>query len=197
MSSCCPTCPSVPVRCQCFRTGPPDPRQPPFGPGTSPVSGQLCGTTGGGASHGVPVSCLRLPAFASRVILSRQGVGPSSRSAYRTRSVRTLTGFPRSTRTSYDRVGCLLYPEGSGAHPTGTNSPVGACRSSTASPCTPLERPISKVRFNETSTEVHAIHPSGLALTCSPRMERGPSGLNPELRTPPLPAAHVRAGTGH
>ncbi len=135
-----------------------------------------------------------LPAFASRVILSRQGVGPSSRSAYQTLiGVRTLTGFPRSTPASYDRVGCLLYLEGSGAHPTGTNSPVGACRSSTASPCTPLERPISKVRIHETSTEVHAIHPSGLALTCSPRMERGPSGLNPELRTPPLPATHVRA----
>src|SRR5450759_3590235 len=28
-------------------------------------------------------------------------------------------------------------------------------------------------------------------------MEQGPLGLNSELRTPPLPAAHVRAGTGH
>src|SRR5674476_650347 len=28
-------------------------------------------------------------------------------------------------------------------------------------------------------------------------MEQGPLGLNPELRTPPLPATHVRAGTGH
>src|ERR1035437_8553514 len=28
-------------------------------------------------------------------------------------------------------------------------------------------------------------------------MERGPLDLNPELRTPPLPATHVRAGTGH
>src|SRR5450759_1779091 len=27
-------------------------------------------------------------------------------------------------------------------------------------------------------------------------MEQGPSGLNPELRTPPLPATHVRVGTG-
>ena len=55
--------------------------------------------------------------------------------------------------------------------------------------------PSARLSPNETSTEVHAIHPSGLALTCDPRMERGPSGLNPELRTPPLPAAHVRAGT--
>ena len=28
-------------------------------------------------------------------------------------------------------------------------------------------------------------------------MEQGPLSLNPELRTPPLPATHVRAGTGH
>lgn len=111
-------------------------------------------------------------------------------------TTRTLTGFPRSTRTSNDRGGCLLYPEGGGAHPIGKKSPTGACRSSTASPYTPLQQPISEAHNNETSTEVHAIHPSGLALTCSPRMERGPSGLNPELRTPPLPVTHVRAGRG-
>jgi hypothetical protein len=34
-------------------------------------------------------------------------------------------------------------------------------------------------------------------LTRRPRMDRGPLGLSPELRTPPLPATHVRAGTGH
>ena len=40
------------------------------------------------------------------------------------------------------------------------------------------------------------VHPSGLPLTCSPRMEQEPLGLNSELRTPPLPATHVRAETG-
>jgi hypothetical protein len=49
---------------------------------------------------------------------SRQGIPPSSRSAYRTKSwVRTLSGFPRSTRTSCDRGGCPLYPEDGGALP--------------------------------------------------------------------------------
>ena len=57
--------------------------------------------------------------------------------------------------------------------------------------------PSCGARINEASTEVHAIHPSGLPLACDPRMERGPLGLYPELRTPPLPATHVRAGTGH
>ena len=39
------------------------------------------------------------------------------------------------------------------------------------------------------------VHPSGLPLTCGPRMEREPLGLNPELRTPQLPATHARAET--
>lgn len=38
------------------------------------------------------------------------------------------------------------------------------------------------------------VHPSGLPLTCGPRMDQGPLRLSPELRTPPLPAAHVRGG---
>jgi len=58
--------------------------------------------------------------------------------------VRTPTGFPRSTHTSHSRGGCLLYPGGGGAHPADKKSPTGACRSSTASPYTPLEQPISE-----------------------------------------------------
>ena len=45
-----------------------------------------------------------------------EGVGPSSRSAYRPDG-RTPTGLPRSARTSYDRGGRPLYPEDGGAHP--------------------------------------------------------------------------------
>ena len=40
------------------------------------------------------------------------------------------------------------------------------------------------------------VHPSGLPLACDPRVEREPSGLSPELHTPPSPAAHVGVGTG-
>ena len=49
---------------------------------------------------------------------------------------------------------------------------------------------------HEASTRVHAIHPSGLPLACDPRMGREALGLSPVLRTPPLPAAHDRAGPG-
>ena len=74
----------------------------------------------------------RLPAFASRSSDTRRGVGLSSRSAYRQR--RTLTGLPRSTRTSCDRDGCLLYPEDGDAHPVDHLSSTGACRFPAASP---------------------------------------------------------------
>src|SRR5215207_2344046 len=41
------------------------------------------------------------------------------------------------------------------------------------------------------------VHPPGLSLTRNPRMEQGPFGLNPGLRTPKSPTTHARAGTGH
>jgi hypothetical protein len=143
-------------------------------------------------------AAFRLPAFASRSSDSRQGIGPSSRSAYRTQRIRTLTGLPRSARTSYGRGGCLLYPEDGDAHPVDSSSPAGACRFPAASPYTPLQHPISGASDNEASTKVQAIHPSGLPLACGSRMERAPLGFSPELRTPPTqePTTHVRVGTG-
>jgi hypothetical protein len=56
--------------------------------------------------------------------------------------------------------------------------------------------PPSGASFNEASTRVHALHPSGLLLACDPRMEREPLGFSPELHTPPLPATHVKVETG-
>jgi hypothetical protein len=103
------------------------------------------------------------PAFASRSSCSRRGIGPSSRSAYRT-GVRTSTGLPRSARMSYDRNGCPLYPEDGGASPGQVDSLTGACRSSAASPYTPLQHPSREALLDEASTRVQAIHPSGLPL---------------------------------
>ena len=40
------------------------------------------------------------------------------------------------------------------------------------------------------------VHPSGLPLACSLRVEREPSGFFPGLHTPPSPAAHAGVGTG-
>ncbi len=84
-------------------------------------------------------------------------------------AARTPSGFPRSTRVRHDRGGRPLNPGDGGVLPAGGS----AVRPAPA-----------------------ASHPSGLPLACGPRTDRRPSGFFPELRTPPLPATHVRAGTG-
>ena len=101
----------------------------------------------------------RPPAFASRPSDSRQGIGLSLRSAYRTRGrARTLTGLPRSARMSYDRGGCPLYPEDGGARPGQVVSLTGACRFSAASPCILANNIRRRGLLDEASTGVHAHH---------------------------------------
>ncbi len=57
-------------------------------------------------------------------------------------------------------------------------SSTGVCRLGTASPC-PLPTAVHRQGpLYETSTEVHAIHPSGLPLTRGPRMAREPFGVS-------------------
>jgi hypothetical protein len=82
-------------------------------------------------------------------------------------------------------------------------------------PTAPLDHPIGGGHFHETSTRVHAIHPSPQArLATGPRpgtrrfppvfsspaapgWNTGRFGFYPGLRTPQLPAAHAEAETGH
>jgi hypothetical protein len=162
-----------------------------------PVSGRLSGATNGGLAF---VSrfpgAFRPPAFASRSSDSRRGIGPSLRSAYRTRDrARTPTGLPRSARTSCDRGGRPLYPEDGGAlpglrdvpsrrlphhsgpslHPAATSHRAGLCFTRHQRGFTRFARPV---------------FPSPVAA----RVERAALGLSLELRTPPLPAAHVEGG---
>jgi hypothetical protein len=127
--------------------------------------------------------------------LSRHGIPPPSRLAYRRRAP-DLTGFPRSACASSDRGGRPLDPEASGVHTTGENSPAAACRSSTARPCTPVFIPSAGALGNEASAGVHSRSPVRSSPRLRSRMERERFGFFPELRTPQLPAAHVRAGTG-
>ena len=106
-------------------------------------------------------------------------------------------GIPRSTRMRCGRGGCPLYPQGrwctydrtrvSGRHLPHCDGNV---------PAPQVELPSSGAQLDEASSRVHCIHPSGLPLACVPRMERAPLGFSPELRTLPLPATHVRVGTG-
>jgi hypothetical protein len=74
--------------------------------------------------------------------------------------------------------------------------PAAACRSSTARPCTPVFIPSPEALGNEASAGVHSRSPVRPSPRLPSRMERVRFGFFPKLRTPQLPAAHVRAGTG-
>ena len=110
---------------------------------------------------------------------------------------RTLTGFPRFPRMSYGRVGCQLYPGSSGVPATVDPCSVAACRFSTArSLSSPPSRPDLGSCRNEASPLVHSRSPFRPSPHLWHPVGTGTLGLSPELRTQPLPATHVRAGTG-
>ena len=108
---------------------------------------------------------------------------------------RTLSGFPRSTLTRFDRVGCLLYPGDGGAHPgpdavPGQRLPLHngeSLHSATASH--------HGATIHEASTKVHAIHPSGLPLARDPRMGREVLRLSPRASHPAV-TSNARQGRG-
>jgi hypothetical protein len=111
-------------------------------------------------------------------------------------SARTPTGFPRSACARCDRGGCPLCPGDGGVHTADQVPPAAACRFAAASPAPRSDIPSPGLTLTRRHQGFAHAHPSGLPLTCDPRTGRGSLGLNPELRTPPLPATHVRAGTG-
>jgi hypothetical protein len=164
-----------------------------------PVSGQLSRTPrrGPAITPWFPVA-FRPPAFASWSSCARRGAGPSLRSAYRSCCQgRTPTGLPRSARVSYGRGGCPLYPGDCGARTAGRSSPAAARRLAAARPCTPVQQPTTGGFLSRGIIKgFTVVHPSGLPLACSPRVEREPSGFFPGLHTPPSPAAHAGVGTG-
>jgi hypothetical protein len=122
----------------------------------------------------------RLPAFASWVILSRWGVGPSLRSAYRSLP-RTPSGFhvpharvatgvgallPRGRRCSHGRLALLRPP------------PAASQRQC---PYTPVLLPSPRLHLTRHHRGFTCIHPSGLPLACGTRMERAPLGFPPSF----------------
>ncbi len=140
----------------------------------------------------------RPPAFASRSSDSRQGIKPSLRSADRTRTSGPRRGYHVSHARATTGVGASYTPRTAMlTRPAPLLRPAPAA-SQRPVPAPRCNIPSSRASDNEASTEVHAIHPSGLPLACCPRMERAPLGFSPELRTPPTRSrtTHVRVGTG-
>jgi hypothetical protein len=87
-------------------------------------------------------------------------------------------------------------PQDDGVPTAGHVPPAAACRFSATSPAPWHCNPSPRLTLTRRHQGFAGVHPSGLPLTCDHRMERRPLGLNSELRTPPSPVAHVRAGTG-
>lgn len=140
-----------------------------------------------------------LPAFASWASCSRQGIGLPLQLAYRhaVQIWRTRTGFPRFARMRYGRVGCPLYSGDDGVHTAIEESVAAVCRLSAASLLfSPALLPAPGSCRNEASTRVHSIHPFGSSPHLWSLDGARILGLFPELRTRPLLATHVRAGTG-
>lgn len=113
---------------------------------------------------------------------------------------RTLTGLPRSTRTSCDRAGCLLYPEDGDAHPTDLHSPAGACRFPAASPYTPLLHPIWRGRLftrhqRRFTRFTRPVFPSPVAPGWNGRPWASTPSFEPRRNS--TPTTHVRVGTDH
>src|SRR6266704_3487283 len=177
-------------------TGSPDPRQHPFGSGQPPVSGQLCEATGGG-----PATCLGfLSPFDHRHSLPRSSdprweSGPSLRSAYRTRHRARISHRGSHVPHARDATGvgasCI---SGAAVLIRPTKNPRPAPAASQRPAPVPRLDPSARLTYNETSTEVYAIHPSGLPLARDPWMVQGSFGFPSELRTPPLPATHAECG---
>src|SRR5665811_1415635 len=191
----CPTCPSVPVSRSSLLHRLTQPTSAPLRARASPVSGRLCGATGEGpiTTPRFPVA-FQPPAFASWAVLRPLGI-----SAFLTVGLpdRNRSGPQRGYHVPLvrDTTGQGANPGNGGVHTTGQMPPVAACRFSTARSYTPALQPSPEAHSDETSSGVQLRSPVGLLLTCGPRMDRAPLGLNPELRTPPLPATHVRAET--
>jgi hypothetical protein len=81
--------------------------------------------------------------------------------------------------------------------PGGVKHPPGACRVPAACPAPRSRFPPAGLSLTRRHRGFTVVHPSGLPLACCLRVERGHLGFSLELHTPPLPATHVRVGTGH
>ena len=104
--------------------------------------------------------CLSATGIRFLGILSRRGIPPLSRSAYRASTARTPTGFPRSAHARHGRGGRPLHPEASGVHTTDVGSPVAACRlSQRPGPTTRIFVPSFRAHHHEASSGVHSRSP--------------------------------------
>lgn len=163
--------------------GSPDPRQPPFGVGTSPIHRVMCSPrlSAGGLrflGHRFPLRCCAL-------LASGLPAG------------RTSSGFPRSATTRIDRGGCPLYrgsqvsfgPRVSGGDPAESPLPSAPAPSS---PRQPLRRPMN----HAASSRVHSRSPVRSPPGLTPPSAGSSLGRYHPLQTISLPTGSGMVGGG-
>jgi hypothetical protein len=165
------------------------------------VSGRLSETASWRAGHHVPVSrCLSATGIRFSVILFPPGswalltVGLPAKTAgprrgYRVPHARAMSG-----------VGALYTPRTAVLIPDRADCPAGACRSTAASPSTPLRHPTLRGSASRGINEGSSNSPVRSSPRPQPPGWSGQSlGLSPGLRTPPTRSrtTHAEVGTGH
>ncbi len=163
------------------------------------MSGQLCEASCWKKQPGAPVSC---GLSACRHLL----VGPSFPAASRSWAflavglpgvARTSTGFPRSAQPETRPARVPPVPRGHGVPTAGLCSPA-AVAASQRQALPPALHPIARGLRHEASTGVSlSLTRPVFPLPVAPVWGGRPWASPPMLRTPPLPATHVRVGTDH
>ena len=104
--------------------------------------------------------------------------------------------FPRSAPARYDRGGCLLDPGDGGALPARCRARPSPAASQRPVPAPRTCIPPAGLRFTRHQRGFTRFTRPACPSPVATRMGRAALGLSPVLRTPPLPAAHDRAGPG-
>ena len=184
---------------RCRRAGPPDHVSTLSGPGIRPYPAGYPGRPAKArpSRPGFP-SPFRPPAFASWSSCARQGTGPSLRSAYRSLLPEPDPDGVATFRTHELRPGWvpslprgLRCPHGRQVFP-GRRTPPCSGPSLYPRPATHHRR-LLITRHHQGFT---VVHPSGLPLACSPRVEREPSGLSPRASHPAVTGGARQGGAG-
>jgi hypothetical protein len=75
----------------------------------------------------------------------------------------------------------VLYTPGTAVPTRPACLPAATRRLTTASPSTPTRQPTNEASYHEASNKDSIVHPSGLPLTCDPRVERESLGFLPSF----------------
>jgi hypothetical protein len=142
----------------------------------------------------------RLPAHGFPQLRSGRCDDPTAEPSHLRTVMKRLVahGFPRSAPPRYDRGGCRcpLYPGDGGALPAGCRARPSPAASQRPVPAPRDRIPPAGLRITRHQRGFTRFTRPACPWPVATRMGRAALGRSPVLRTPPLPAAHDRAGPG-